>query len=103
MSGEIPIPPGRLPEEMLARFDQTAFAIPSVAQEASISAWEARWRCHVVTYRTGCLPASGERHLCTNAYAADLDRQAQAELNLLEHAMAELVLVAYERPWRFRG
>lgn len=102
--GDDIIPPlGRLPPHLLASFDIGAFARPTIDEDRWIAAWEQEWGCHVVTYKAGCAALSGPSHLCSNAYAARLSIAAREELLAIECRLNKIILVAYERPWRWRS
>ena len=94
---------GRLPAALAAIVDLSEFKSPSARDEQLIAAFEARWPCHVATYRANRRDASQRAQLCKLAYAADIGAQALDELHTLERRMDDLTLVAYARPWRFRA
>ena len=93
---------GRLPDELLKRFACDDLVVPPGRYEHALREFERRYCCNLVTYRAGCLAAGGPEHLCSNAYSASLSAQALQRLKTLEDGLEGLILVAYERPWRFR-
>jgi hypothetical protein len=94
--------PGRLPEELLRRFACDELAVPPARYERALQQFERRFDCHLVTYRVGCIAVGGPERLCSNAYAAMLSDTAAQQLKSLEAILQDVILIAYDRPWRFR-
>jgi hypothetical protein len=97
------INPGRLPGELLRRFACDELAFPPGRYERALRQFERRFDCNLVTYRVGSIAAGGPGRLCSNAYAASLSVEAAQQLKALESMLQGVILVAYERPWRFRS
>lgn len=91
---------GRLPPDLGRQVDTVDLATPNPRAHAACSAWEAEFGGHLVTYRKSAVGRSGPRHLCCQVLAKPLGPKALGHLLTLEQACSDLILVAYERPWR---
>jgi len=101
-AGEPGAPPtlGRLPPEIEREVDTVDLATPDQRVHAACSAWEAAFGGRLVTYRKSAVGRSGPRHLCCQVLAKPLGPKALGHLLTLEQTCPDLILVAYERPWR---
>lgn len=92
---------GRLPDALAVRFSVEDLSPPSAEHEDLLVRFEQKWSCHLVLYRSDCAARGGASHLCSNAFATPLNGSMAHELKDLELTVGTLI-VAYERPWRFR-